>query len=156
MPSMSELIGLIGRSVKDTDVLAILAPLDVVPSVESDHEEGEIPRHWLQSRGFGFDIEHAPEGRITTVFLFVCGDEEHQPFRGELVEKLSSVVNQNAVRMALGPPSIVREGLNISGLGSYGPADRYDLGAVLIHFEYRADNQQLRLITAMSADAVPR
>jgi hypothetical protein len=90
------------------------------------------------------------------VFFFICGDEQHKPFRGELVAELPSDADQHTIRKALGPPAFVRKAMNLSGLGSYGPADRYDLGAVSIHFEYRAENLQLRLVTAMSADAVPR
>ena len=155
MPSMSQLVGLIGRSVNDHDVRDLLAVLDLVPSVESDLEEGEIPRHWLQSERYGFDIELTPEGRITTVFLFVSGDDEHKPFEGALVGGLSKLSDQGEIRKALGTPSMARGAVTVSGLGSYGPADRYDFDAVSFHFEFRPDNKLLRLITAMVADVLP-
>jgi hypothetical protein len=54
-----------------------------------------------------------------------------------------------------GPAATSGAAARITGLGDYGPWDRFTIPEGLLHVQYRTDRDEIDMITLMRADAAP-
>jgi len=64
--------------------------------------------------------------------------------------------DREQVRARLGTASLVTEAKSISGLGRYGPSDRYDYPSHSIHFQFNPTDPRVDLMTIMVPERVPK
>jgi cell wall assembly regulator SMI1 len=144
--SLEQLTQIVGRSVRDAKVRALLE------SQPLRAEKLEFGERALTSASGGYDITHDGNGRITAIHVFTVGDEEHEPFMGALCPGVSAKSGRADVRKRLKKPTRSSENADNASFGGY---DRYDGPRVCTHIRYRSDGPGIDLITLMSADTAP-
>src|SRR4051812_44103486 len=63
-----------------------------------DRDLGPVPVHYLICRSGGYEIQHAPDGRIETVFVHIKPCRRFKAFRGELISGLRPGLTRKDVR----------------------------------------------------------
>jgi hypothetical protein len=154
MPTLESLMALVGQPVTAADVQSLVVTNAVIESTEPDLEEGEPPRSYLSCPAGGYSLSHT-DGRINTLFVFLVATDEYQPFSAQLIAGLSRCSKRPDVRSSLGSPDRKGEAQWLPILGRKGAWDRYNRGALCIHFEYTEPEERVRQITVMTADTAP-
>ena len=151
MPSMSELIALIGQPL-DAPAVATFRRSHALTRFKLD-DPYETDR-WLLSKEEGYSIQHSkgPAGRrIVTIHLFTTPRDGYSAFQGELIQGLRPTDGRAQVRRRLGEPT--RSGA--VGTDPILHHDRYDSEQVCIHLEYGPRARGIRMITLMAPDVAP-
>jgi hypothetical protein len=154
MPSMESLIALVGEPVDTPAVQALIASEQLQSSTEEDLEEGEAVRSHLSSPTGGY-LFLRTLGRLNTLFVHVRPKGEYAAFRGTLTHGLTARSTRTDVRTRLGTPSRSCEARNLPPLGRYGAYDRFDSDVLCLHFQYTEPEEEIELITVMTADVAP-
>jgi hypothetical protein len=154
MPSMEALVALVGQPVEAPAVRALIASERLQSSTEPDLEEGEPARSHLFSPGGGFEFTHTL-GRINTLFVYVRPAGGNAAVSGTLIHGLSARSTRTDVRRKLGTPSRSGEARTVAPLGRFGAHDRFDSEHVCVHFQYTEPDEQIELITVLTADTAP-
>ena len=154
MPTLESLMALVGQPVTAADVQSLVAADGLIASTEPDLEEGELPRSYLSCPASGYLLSHAG-GRVNTLFVFLVPTDEYQAFSAPLTAGLSSSSTRADVRRVFGVPALSGEAKTLPVLGRKGAWDRYEQGALCVHFEYTDPEGRVRQITVMTADTAP-
>jgi hypothetical protein len=154
MPSMESLIAFVGQSVDAPHVQALVTSEQLQSSTEEDLEEGESLRsHFFSPRG-GYSFSHTL-GRLNTLFIYVKPKGGNAAFGGALMHGLTARSTRTDVRSRLGTPSRSGEPQSLPPLGRYGAYDRFDSKVLCLHFQYTEAEEEIELITVMTADTAP-
>ncbi len=154
MPSMESLVALIAKSVNSPEVQAVIASEELVLSSEEDLEEGEPVRSFLSSPSGEYLFSHTLD-RIDTLFIYIKPKTKHTAFTGELIRRLTINSSRMDVRRIFGMPTRSGEPQDLPPLGRFGGYDRYDSKELCLHFQYSESDEQIEMITIMSADIAP-
>ena len=154
MPTLESLMALVGQPVTAADVQSLVAVDGLISSTEPDLEEGELPRSYLSCPPGGYLLSHTG-GRVNTLFVFLVPTDEYRAFSAPLTANLSPSSTRGDVRLAFGLPARSGEPKTIPGLGRKGAWDRYEQGALCVHFEYTDPEGRLRQITVMTTATAP-
>lgn len=148
MPTIEELIAVVGTPVDSVAVRLLIASDGLIASAEPDLEEGEPQRAYLSAHSAGYQLMHC--GReILTAFVYVEAAEGFQTFSGPLLGGLPDHATRQAVLERFGLPSKSGTAVTIAGLGRQGAWDRFDIGRVCIHFQYTESDERVRLLSVM-------
>jgi hypothetical protein len=113
-------------------------------SMESDLPEKEV---YYEFEDHGVDVICDEDERVRTIFLHAGVDES--------LSSIPFTSHRKEVLELLGPPSKSGVASRSPVLGESGPWDRFSLGGMAIHVQYRVDSDEIELITLMRADVVP-
>jgi hypothetical protein len=145
-----ELAGLLGLPLRDACRTA-LEPLfgDPVITEFEDRCDAEWPNH-------GIAIIAGPDGRVTTIQFFSEGRDTYRRYSGELPFGLRFECSRDQVRKQLGVPEANRDRQIVDFFGQMPGWDRFCMGAFFVHVEYDHYENNVRLVSVIRPDAVPR
>jgi len=139
-----------------------------VGSYVSELLQGEPFKHWPVERsvdddldeilinyifdGHGLSVICDNDERIRTVFLHA---DDYGSFREPAFE-IPFSTSREGVLKHFGTPSKSGGKFTDPVLGEYGGWDRFSLPYVTIHVEYKPDADEIKLITLMRNDVVPK
>ncbi len=154
MATGEALLGVVGLAEWTPDAVRALVAADgLTASAEPDLEEAEPRRAYLSNPVAGYQLMHH-SGRVATAFLYAESAEGFASFPGLLPGGLPCGANRPEVRARFGVPERSGEAITISGLGRQGAWDRFEVGAIRVHFQYSEPRQRVRLVSVMAkADA---
>jgi hypothetical protein len=132
----------------------LVAADGLIASTEPDLEEGELPRSYLSCPAGGYLLSHTG-GRINTLFVFLVPTDEYRAFSAPVMTGLSRSSTRADVTLVFGVPARSGEAKTLPVLGRKGAWDRYERGALCVHFEYTEPEGRVRQITVMTADTAP-
>lgn len=117
---------------------------EVTKSTEEDLPNTEV---WYEFEGHGVEVICDDANRIRTIFLR-RGD-------GETLFDVPFFLSRREVLVRFGTPSESGDPVRLAKLGEHGAWDRFTRPNASIHFQYRADRDEIDMITLMRLDAVP-
>lgn len=117
-------------------------------------EEGMPPLRYLRSERDGVLIKCSSDGDILAIFLMSEGKDGFSQFEGALPGRLSFDSEPEEVLRAFGKPAYRRAPGKIGSV-AVGELLRFDLPDYSVHFQFRPDNEEMDLVTAMTAASVP-
>jgi hypothetical protein len=153
---MAPVLALLGQSLQAPPVQSWLASLpDVKAEILDWSDEGEVHRY-LESKPGGVAIKHSDEGKIEAIFLMSEGRDGFSQYRGDLGRGLTFSCSPDELVQTFGEPSLRRP----AAVGLFnqrtGVIMRFDYPEHSIHFQFRADEPGIELITLMTSADVRR
>lgn len=137
VPSMNELMTLLGRSINDPAVRGFLVSYKFKVSKYDDRQY-----YVNYAQGFDFMTENR---QVTTLFLYLTARENHQPYTGALSRRLLITDTQTSARKKLGKPTR-------SGDGN--TWDRFKIGKHSVRLAYHENNAGISGIQAEVLDSL--
>jgi len=151
VPSMAELLDLLGKKVGSGEVSARLRAFKHLRSEPLYPEPDEEPRRmYLTSKAEGIEIYRTTGGTITTIFLMSEGKDEYSEYRGDLGHGLSFRSTLDEVLRVHGRPAFSRPAGKSRWEDIAGASVRFDTPANCIHFQFRVDGNGIERVTLMS------
>lgn len=95
----------------------------------------------------GIEVLCDESNYITAIFV--------RPGDGERLIGVSFALRRQDVVKYFGNPSRSGKAKHVAGLREYGPWDRFMLPSGVIHFAFRADRDEIEMITLMRTDVAP-
>jgi hypothetical protein len=111
--------------------------------------EGDLPKKevWYEFDEDGVEVICDEDESIRTIFLHARVDES--------LSEISFSLSRTEVLDRFGPASKSGAATRHPVLGESGAWDRFNLGTMTIHFQYRVDFDEIELVTLMRPDAAP-
>jgi hypothetical protein len=113
-------------------------------SLEDDLPEKEV---WYEFEDHGVQVICDEDESIRTIFLHAGVDES--------LSEISFALRRKEVLARFGAPSKSGAATRHPVLSESGAWDRFILGTMTIHVQYRVDSDEIDMITLMRPDAVP-
>ena len=153
---MSPLLEILGKNLAAPEVAKRLAEYPRLRpeegGVSPDGRVGAVK--YLRSAADGLLIKLSGEGEILALFMMSDGKDGCSEFRGELPGRLNFAAEPKDAIRALGPPASRREAGTFGG-HRLGELLRFDYPTPSVHIQFRADDDGIDLVTAMTASQVP-
>jgi hypothetical protein len=154
---MTSLLDLLGKNVAEPEVAKRLAKdypklqVEAGDGLPGDHIQ---PVKYLRSPADGVQLKISASGEIVAIFLMSDGKDGFSEYRGELPGRLNFAAEPREAIRAFGPPALRRAPATYGGhrLGEF---LRFDLPTHSINIQFRADDDGIDLVTAMTAREVP-
>jgi hypothetical protein len=154
MATMESLLAVIDEPA-ESPILQSLIDADHLTASSGPHlGEGEARRSVMASKTAGYELQLC-RGRVATAFIYVQPADGFQAFSGPLPGGLSSASTRRDVLRQFGKPSLSGAAQTVPVLGHQGGWDRFEVGAVCIHFQYIGSDDRIRLVTLMVAGNAP-
>jgi hypothetical protein len=154
---MTSLLDLLGKNVAEPEVAKRLAK--DFPKLQIESSEGSPgariqPVKYLRSPADGVQFKINAAGEIVAIFMMSDGKDGFSEFRGELPGRLNFAAEPREAIRVFGPPALRRPPASYGGhrLGEF---LRFDLPTHSINIQFRADDDGIDLVTAMTAREVP-
>ena len=148
---MAPVLALLGQSLESPPVRSWLGSLPQVKANILDwSDEGEVHRY-LESKAGGVAIKHSDEGKIEAIFLMSEGRDGFSQYRGDLGCGLTFLCSPDQLVRAFGEPSLHRPAADGLFNQRTGEIMRFDYPEYSIHFQFRADEPGIELITLMTS-----
>jgi hypothetical protein len=109
---------------------------------------------YLRSLEDGLLIKMSEDGEILAIFMMSDGKEGSKEFRGELPGRLNFAAEPPDAIRALGPPAL-RRPPSTYGEHRLGEFLRFDFPTHSLHIQFRADDDGIDIVSAMTAKQVP-
>jgi hypothetical protein len=142
--SLDPLAHFLGAPVNELLAAPPFSAWNATRSIEEDLPKREI---WYEFEGHGVDVICDENERIRTIFLH-RGD-------GEVLSEISFSSDRRKVLERFGPPTQSGATVRIPVLGERGAWDRFTLPSASLHVQYRADRDEIDMVTLMRPDSVP-
>jgi len=140
---MPMLTALLGANIGEMLAVPPFSQWEVTRSTE---EESPEKRVWYEFNGRGVEVICDASDRIRTIFL-------HRG-HGASLSEIPFSLSRRGVLARYGAPSKSGDARK-SVLGERGAWDRFESPSYCVHFQYRADRDEIDMITLMRPDAVP-
>jgi hypothetical protein len=144
-----ELKSLLGKDLKDPDVISFIEKLGEPPEFITLDEEVHIA---FKQSGISFLTDS--ESRLTTIFLYGNNNEGFSNYAGTLPHNLNFSLTQKEVRQALGPPSKSGRFSDILNPELLIIWDRYS-DTYTLHLGYDSVEHRITMITLMTLQNTP-
>ena len=152
MLTVADIIPLIGTRLDDGAIEGLFADRGHKLSDELDPAHPEDQRHYYEIPRYSLEMVLGDDDAIETIFFHLRGKQAGYPWA--LRNGLGRVSSRKAVLAAMGTPQRSGKPDPSDHAGCVG-YDRFKVGQALLRFEYEADCESIRLITAMSPATAP-
>jgi hypothetical protein len=152
MPTVDDILPLIGTPLDQRVIEGLFAMRGQKFSDELDPGHPEDQRRYYEIPAYSLEMILGEGDVIDTIFFHVRGKQAGYPWAFR--SGLGRASSRKAVLAVMGTPerSGKPEPDDATGCVGY---DRFKIGNALVHFEYEADCESVRMITAMSVAAAP-